>query len=130
MVALTVKVWLWPGASTAVDGDTEPNDTTCSVATRHGTAPLVPPSEATSPKMTPVHGARGRVHHVDAAEVAQALRQRVRREPAARVDQDHPHPGVQPGLARLLRQNAGLPGQASEPTSRCWPGATLKWKTP
>ena len=55
VVALIVKVCLWPGASTASDGDTEPNPMVCSVATRQGTAPLVPPSAATSPKMTPVH---------------------------------------------------------------------------
>src|SRR5579863_4605460 len=55
VVALTVKVLLWPGASSASDGETEPNGTACSVATRQGTVPLVPPSEATSPKMTPVH---------------------------------------------------------------------------
>ena len=55
MVSLIVKVWLWPGASTACDGDTEPNETACSVAIRHGTVPLVPPLAAVSPKMTPVH---------------------------------------------------------------------------
>ena len=37
-----------------VRGHTEPNEVNRWVATRHGTAPLVPPSAATSPKMTPV----------------------------------------------------------------------------
>ena len=53
-VARTVTVRLWPGRSTTEADETEPNESNCSVATRHGTAPFVPSSAAVSPKMTPV----------------------------------------------------------------------------
>src|ERR1022692_2093206 len=54
VVSCTVIAALWPAASVTFDGETEPNEVNCAVATRHGTTPLVPPSAATSPKMTPV----------------------------------------------------------------------------
>ena len=65
VVALTVTVRLWPGPSNTRLGDTEPNCTNCSVATRQGTVPFVPPSAATSPKITPVHVPGGRGADVD-----------------------------------------------------------------
>ena len=50
----TCTVRLWPGCSTRNEGDTEPNGANFWVETCHGTVPLVPPSDATSPKITPV----------------------------------------------------------------------------
>src|ERR1035438_5055018 len=43
--AVTVTVRLWPGPSTRVDGETEPNGANRSVAPRQGMIPLVPPTE-------------------------------------------------------------------------------------
>jgi hypothetical protein len=54
-VAETLTVRLCPGASVTELGDTDPNGTCCWVDTSHGTTPLVPPADATLPKMTPVH---------------------------------------------------------------------------
>ena len=54
VVAVTWKVRLWPGRSSTTDGDTDPNGANFSVETCQPTVPLVPPSEATSPKSTPV----------------------------------------------------------------------------
>ena len=54
VVALTRTVSLWPGARNSTCGETDANGTNFSVDTCHGMAPLVPPAEATSPKMTPV----------------------------------------------------------------------------
>ena len=54
VLAATKAVPLCPGCRVRVDGKTAPNGVNVCVDTCHGTAPLVPPSAAVSPKMTPV----------------------------------------------------------------------------
>src|ERR1700678_2204923 len=58
-------------------------------------------------------GAGRRVAYLHAAVVAWPLRERVRGEPAFRVDQDHPHPRVLAGLAGFCEAVRGIawPGQ-------------------
>ena len=63
-------------------------------------------------------GSRGRSNDVDVAVVADPLGQRVRREPAVRVDEDEAHPGVVP-VRRVRRVGNGrvepvLPGRDVE----------------
>ena len=70
------------------------------------TVPLVPPSEATSPNSTPVQVPGVGLTDVGGAEVAHALRERVRGEPAQRVDQDQAHPRVQ-AVGRVARIGVG-----------------------
>ena len=65
-------------------------------------------------------GPGGRVPDVDVAEVADALRQRVGREPAARVDQDQPDPCVLPSCTPAGGSSRGRrPGD--QPVSRASP---------
>ena len=76
--------------------------------------------EATSLKMTPVQVPGGRVADVDVAEVAHALRQRVRGEPAASGRPGSAAPaGCCPGAALAA-------GRRSDASSRSWPGVTVK----
>ena len=83
-----------PASETTNEGETEANGTNCWVETCHGIVPLVPPSAATSPKMTPVQVPGDGVGDVHVAVVAHALGQAVRSESPERVDEDQPHPGV------------------------------------
>jgi len=59
VAAVTSSTALWPGASSKNDGETLANGTKLLVDTRRGTTPFIPPSEAKSPKMTPVQLAGG-----------------------------------------------------------------------
>ena len=91
-------------------------------ATCHGTAPLVPPSDADVAEDHAGPGARGRVDDVDVAEVADALRQRVRGEvgPSGRSGSAAP--------VALLPVAPGCPGRRSRRRAGPGPRARVKLK--
>ena len=100
------------------------------MATRHGTVPFVPPTVATSLKMTPVQ--------VPAAGSRTSTLPKFPGPCGSECAANRPRGSTRISRTRefspvwhaVCRQKAGLPGQAMEATSRCWPGRTVKWKTP